>query len=52
MELPAGYKFMPTDEELVLHLFNKVFGKPLPAEVIQEIVASKLFEKPPKSLGD
>ncbi|KAJ0047623.1 hypothetical protein Pint_16219 [Pistacia integerrima] len=51
MEVSVGYQFVPTDEELVLdYLFNKAFGKPLPAKMIQEIAASKLFEKPPKSL--
>ncbi|KAM7266864.1 hypothetical protein ACFE04_009030 [Oxalis oulophora] len=36
-KLPIGYRFHPTDEELVLHyLKRKVFGIPLPAYVIPQ----------------
>ena len=37
IRLPVGYRFSPTDEELVEHyLKRKVFGLPLPASVIPE----------------
>ncbi|XP_022983248.1 NAC domain-containing protein 83-like isoform X2 [Cucurbita maxima] len=37
IRLPVGYRFCPTDEELVEHyLKRKVFGLPLPASVIPE----------------
>ncbi|XP_022715890.1 protein CUP-SHAPED COTYLEDON 2-like [Durio zibethinus] len=48
--LPVGYRFVPTDEELVSHyLINRVFCKPVPASVFQEINASELYSQPPKS---
>ncbi|XP_050231165.1 NAC domain-containing protein 83 [Mercurialis annua] len=38
MRLPVGYRFHPTDEELVVHyLTRKVFGLPLPASVIPDL---------------
>ncbi|KAG8638958.1 hypothetical protein MANES_14G084400v8, partial [Manihot esculenta] len=50
-ELPVGYRFLPTDEELVTHyLMNKAFYKPLPAHVGQDINASELYSKPPNTL--
>lgn len=37
LKLPIGYRFHPTDEELVLHyLKRKVLSIPLPASVIPE----------------
>ncbi|OVA10351.1 NAC domain [Macleaya cordata] len=49
--VPVGYKFVPTDEELVLHyLVKKVFSKPLPPHVIQDIDAKELYSKPPANL--
>ncbi|KAK2965739.1 hypothetical protein RJ640_003277 [Escallonia rubra] len=52
-EMPPGYKFLPTDEELVTHyLTNKAFFKPLPAQVIQDIDATDLYSKPPMALGN
>lgn len=52
-ELPVGYRFLPTDEELVTHyLMNKAFYKPLPAHVGQDINASELYSKPPNTLGN
>lgn len=37
IRLPVGYRFCPTDEELVGHyLKRKVFDLPLPASVIPE----------------
>ncbi|CAN0924996.1 NAC domain-containing protein 83 [Linum grandiflorum] len=36
--LPIGYRFRPTDEELIVHyLRRKVLGLPLPASVISEL---------------
>ncbi|KAK2968783.1 hypothetical protein RJ640_028176 [Escallonia rubra] len=38
MRLPLGYRFRPTDEELVIHyLLRKVCSVPLPASVIPEL---------------
>ena len=37
VKLPIGFRFHPTDEELVVHyLRRKAFGLPLPASVIPE----------------
>ncbi|XVF11824.1 hypothetical protein REPUB_Repub08aG0060500 [Reevesia pubescens] len=48
-EFPVGYRFVPTDEELVTHyLLNKVFCNPIPASNFQEINATELYSKPPK----
>ncbi|PKA56903.1 NAC transcription factor 29 [Apostasia shenzhenica] len=42
MKLPPGFRFHPTDEELVLlYLRRKVFSYPLPAAVIPEIDMGK-----------
>lgn len=51
IKLPVGYRFHPTDEELLLHyLRRKVFGVPLPASVIPEL---DVFQADPWSLpGD
>ncbi|KAK3028032.1 hypothetical protein RJ639_038753 [Escallonia herrerae] len=50
-EMPPGYRFLPTDEELVTHyLTNKAFFRPLPAQVIQDIDATDLYSKPPMAL--
>ncbi|CAN1295834.1 NAC domain-containing protein 10 [Linum perenne] len=38
IKLPIGYRFRPTDEELIVHyLKRKVFGLPLPASVIPDL---------------
>lgn len=38
LDLPPGFRFHPTDEELVLHyLKNKVSSRPLPVPIIAEI---------------
>lgn len=37
IKLPIGYRFCPTDEELVIHyLKRKIFAEPLPASVISD----------------
>ncbi|CAL0321582.1 unnamed protein product [Lupinus luteus] len=37
IKLPVGYRFCPTDEELVIHyLKRKVFAEPLPGSVISD----------------
>ncbi|KAK9278549.1 hypothetical protein L1049_028119 [Liquidambar formosana] len=47
-KFPVGYRFVPTEEELVTHyLMNKVSYKPLPPCVIEDIDATKLYSKPP-----
>nr|DAD31428.1 TPA_asm: hypothetical protein HUJ06_010279 [Nelumbo nucifera] len=52
MDLPVGYRFIPTDQELVLHyLLNKLQSKPLPCSVIVDISADELYSKPPNQLG-
>ncbi|XWS60466.1 hypothetical protein CRYUN_Cryun07bG0038800 [Craigia yunnanensis] len=50
-QIPVGYRFVPTDEELVTHyLINKVFCNPVPAaSAFEEINATELYNKPPKS---
>ncbi|KAK1259566.1 NAC transcription factor NAM-B2 [Acorus gramineus] len=50
MRLPPGFRFHPTDEELVVHyLRRKALSCPLPASVIPEI---KLFAFDPWDLPD
>lgn len=51
LKLPIGYRFHPTDEELVAHyLKRKVFGLPLPASIIPEL---DVFQSHPLGLpGD
>ncbi|KAK9225415.1 hypothetical protein WN943_010456 [Citrus x changshan-huyou] len=51
LKLPIGYRFRPTDEELVVHyLKRKVFGLPLPASIIPEL---DVFQSHPLGLpGD
>ncbi|KAK9277946.1 hypothetical protein L1049_027503 [Liquidambar formosana] len=42
IKLPPGFRFLPTDEELVFqYLRRKVFSRPLPASIIPEINISK-----------
>jgi len=37
IKLPIGFRFRPTDQELLLHyLKKKLFAQPLPASVISE----------------
>lgn len=51
-EMPIGFRFLPTDEELVKHyLANKVLYRSLPAEFFSEIDAGELYSKHPKCLG-
>ncbi|XP_071902852.1 protein SOMBRERO-like [Coffea arabica] len=51
LEMPVGYRFVPTDEELVkYYLANKVLYKPLPVKIIREIDAHDLYSKHPKCL--
>ncbi|KAG7955014.1 hypothetical protein I3843_11G049800 [Carya illinoinensis] len=50
-ELPPGFRFMPTDQELVQHyLWKKELSIPVPGKVFQDIDARELYAKPPKSL--
>lgn len=42
LRLPPGFRFHPTDEELVLqYLKRKVFSCPLPASIIPEVDVCK-----------
>ncbi|RVW85593.1 hypothetical protein CK203_037587 [Vitis vinifera] len=51
-QLPMGYRFLPTDEELVVYyLINKAFYRPLPAEVIPDIREREFYSSPPSDLG-
>lgn len=53
-QLPVGFRFMPTDKELITHyLMNKVFHRPVPAaEAIQDIDATQFYSTHPKNLGN
>ncbi|XP_059428604.1 NAC transcription factor 47-like [Corylus avellana] len=53
IQLPPGFRFNPSDEELIEHyLRNKVISKPLPASIIAEINLYKFnpWELPKKAL--
>lgn len=52
-QLPVGFRFMPTDEELVTHyLMNKALYRPVPAaQEIREIDAARFYSNHPKNLG-
>ncbi|XP_057479555.1 NAC domain-containing protein 41-like [Actinidia eriantha] len=42
IKLPPGFRFEPTDEEIVFqYLTRKIFSLPLPASVVPEIILSK-----------
>lgn len=42
IRLPPGFRFQPTDEEIVFqYLRRKVFSCPLPASIIPELNVSK-----------
>ncbi|KAL2507111.1 NAC transcription factor 29-like [Forsythia ovata] len=45
---PAGYRFIPEDEELIVHyLKNKIMKKPLPCNIIQD---ANLYKHNPQDL--
>ncbi|GFY96220.1 hypothetical protein Acr_11g0005260 [Actinidia rufa] len=46
--LPPGYRFQPTDEELVYYLTDKVLGRPLPIVPIRDI---NLYNYNPQQLS-
>ena len=46
--LPPGYRFQPTDEELVYYLTEKVLGRPLPIVPIRDI---NLYNYNPQQLS-
>ncbi|KAI3454747.1 hypothetical protein Pfo_011410 [Paulownia fortunei] len=49
--LPIGWRFVPTDEELIRsYLAKKVGSGSLPAQVIKEIDATEFYSKHPKDL--
>ncbi|GFZ12144.1 xylulose kinase-2 [Actinidia rufa] len=50
--MPAGYIFVPTDQELVFHYLKKKDSrKPLPAQCIMEMDAISFYNQPPMILG-
>ncbi|KAI3463900.1 hypothetical protein Pfo_020563 [Paulownia fortunei] len=50
-QLPAGYRFLPTDEELMkFYLTNKVFDRPVPGQVVKDIDANELYSNPPHAI--
>ncbi|XP_028112214.1 NAC transcription factor 25-like [Camellia sinensis] len=50
-QLPIGYRFSPTQEELMTHyLINKVLNTPLPSQIMMEIDAIEFYSKPPNNL--
>ncbi|KAK5777103.1 protein FEZ-like [Gossypium arboreum] len=49
-KLPVGFRFLPTDVELVTHyLINKVIYNPFSSFIFQEINATELYTKSPKN---
>ncbi|GFY96224.1 hypothetical protein Acr_11g0005300 [Actinidia rufa] len=47
--IPPGYRFVPTDTELVVHyLYNKVYHKPLPGNMI---IAINIYDFHPQQLA-
>ncbi|PSR96614.1 Protein FEZ like [Actinidia chinensis var. chinensis] len=49
--MPAGYRFVPTDQELVFHYLKKKDSrKPLPAQCIMEMDAISFYNQPPMIL--
>ena len=47
--LPDGYRFMPTDEELILcYLKKKIANEPLPPNRIKKV---EFYEKPPEQFA-
>lgn len=51
-ELPAGYRFRPSDEELMTYyLCNKVLDRPVPGRVVQNIDADALYSNSPDVVG-
>ncbi|KAG8379271.1 hypothetical protein BUALT_Bualt07G0071200 [Buddleja alternifolia] len=50
-EVPIGYRFRPTDEELMrYYLSDKVFLGSVPSQIIREIDVSQLYAHHPKEL--
>ncbi|CAN4115454.1 unnamed protein product [Withania somnifera] len=50
-QLPPGYRFVPTDEELLKHyLANKVHYQPFPALLVEDIHAKEFYKKSPDTL--
>ena len=50
--LAPGWRFDPTDEELVQFYLSKIVGsEPLPAKVMKEIDAHHFYQHHPKNLG-
>ncbi|RWR80631.1 NAC domain-containing protein 2-like protein [Cinnamomum micranthum f. kanehirae] len=48
MMLPWGFRFLPTDEELLIYLRTKILSLPLPCNVIEDI---ELYNYHPSQIG-
>ncbi|KAB2053476.1 hypothetical protein ES319_A12G190800v1 [Gossypium barbadense] len=52
-KLPVGFRFLPTDVELVTHyLINKVIYNPFSSFIFQEINATELYTNSPKNFRE
>ncbi|KAL8457540.1 hypothetical protein ACS0TY_035414 [Phlomoides rotata] len=49
---PVGYRFAPTDVEVVMFLSDKAALGSLPAGIIKDIDASEFFSHHPRDLGN
>ncbi|KAJ8649664.1 hypothetical protein MRB53_002687 [Persea americana] len=49
MAVPYGYRFHPTDEELLVYLKRKIHNLPLPCDIIKEV---ELYKYDPSELTD
>ena len=47
MAVPYGYRFHPTDEELLVYLKRKIHNLPLPCDIIKEV---ELYKYDPSEL--
>ncbi|KAG6412279.1 hypothetical protein SASPL_124953 [Salvia splendens] len=52
LRLPAGWRFDPTEVELIQFYLSKIVGcEPLPIKVMEEIDAHHFYENHPRNLG-
>lgn len=51
MPFPVGWRFAPTEEEVVMFLSDKAALRSLPAGIIKETDASDFFSKHPTDIG-
>ncbi|EXB90178.1 hypothetical protein L484_015472 [Morus notabilis] len=51
VKLPVGYRFLPTDEELMaFYLRNRILDLPLPVTYIRDIDCKDLYGSPPSNI--